>query len=54
MIGALIEDIATWTYEHDKDTFYSQLIPNDKYCVVLSDYGKVVNQHNNYHKLLKF
>lgn len=27
MIGALIGDIAAWTYEHEQDTFWKQLIP---------------------------
>lgn len=28
MIGALIGDLAAWTYENDKDTFFAQLIPD--------------------------
>lgn len=26
MIGAIIGDIAAWTYEHDRETFWNQLI----------------------------
>ena len=26
MIGAIIGDLAAWTYENDKDTFWKQLI----------------------------
>lgn len=48
MIGALIGDIAAWTYEHDKDTFFSQMIPDDTSCVVLSDYGNALLKAGSY------
>lgn len=39
MIGALIGDLAAWTYEHDKDTFWKQLIPNGGRGAEPSVYG---------------
>lgn len=39
MIGALIGDIAAWTYEHDKDTFWKQLIPDGGRGTEPSMYG---------------
>ena len=37
MIGAIIGDIAAWTYEHDRETFWNQLISYDE-KVSLSEY----------------
>lgn len=39
MIGALIGDIAAWTYENDIDTFWKQLIPDKGRAVDISVYG---------------
>lgn len=39
MIGALIGDIAAWTYENDTDTFWKQLIPNKGRVADISVYG---------------
>lgn len=39
MIGALIGDLAAWTYEHDGDTFWKQLIPDKGGNAVPSVYG---------------
>lgn len=39
MIGAIIGDLAAWTYENDKDTFWNQLIPSDFGQVELSVFG---------------
>lgn len=42
MIGALIGDLAAWTYEHDKDTFFKQLIPNEGIDCEPSIYGHTI------------
>ncbi len=42
MIGTLIGDLAAWTYEHDKNMFYKQLIPVDGEGTELSVYGKAL------------
>lgn len=39
MIGALIGDIAAWTYEHEQDTFWKQLIPDGGRGAEPSVYG---------------
>lgn len=39
MIGAIIGDLAAWTYENDRDTFWKQLISNDAKEMELSVYG---------------
>lgn len=39
MIGAIIGDLAAWTYENDKDTFWKQLISEDCEKIELSVYG---------------
>lgn len=39
MIGALIGDLAAWTYEHEQDTFWKQLIPNGGRGAEPSVYG---------------
>lgn len=39
MIGALIGDLAAWTYEHDNDTFWKQLIPDGGRGAEPSVYG---------------
>ena len=39
MIGALIGDLAAWTFDHDKDTFWKQLIPDGGRDAELSVYG---------------
>lgn len=39
MIGAIIGDLAAWTYENDRDTFWKQLISNDAKEIKLSVYG---------------
>ena len=36
MIGAIIGDLAAWTYENDKDTFWKQLISEDCEKIELS------------------
>lgn len=38
MIGAIIGDLAAWTYENDKDTFWKQLISEDCEKIELSVY----------------
>lgn len=40
MIGTLIGDLAAWTYEHDKDMFFRQLVADDGGEAKLSVYGK--------------
>ena len=40
MIGTLIGDLAAWTYEHDKNLFFQQLVTDDGEDVKLSVYGK--------------
>lgn len=39
MVGALIGDLAAWTYEHDNDTFWKQLIPDGGRGAEPSVYG---------------
>lgn len=39
MIGAIIGDIAAWTYEHDREAFWNQLISYDD-KVSLSEFGR--------------
>ena len=39
MIGAIIGDLAAWTYENDKDTFWKQLFSEDCEKIELSVYG---------------
>ena len=39
MIGAIIGDLAAWTYENDRDLFWKQLISNDAKEMELSVYG---------------
>ncbi len=39
MIGAIIEDLAAWTYENDRDTFWEQLISYNYDKIELSLYG---------------
>ena len=58
MIGALIGDIAAWTYEHDKDTFWKQLIPDRGRGAETSVYGHALmraasNMVRNNHSLRK-
>ena len=43
MIGAIIGDIAAWTYEHDRETFWNQLISYDD-KVSLSEFGRAYMQ----------
>lgn len=38
MIGAIIEDLAAWTYENDRDTFWEQLISYNYDKIELSLY----------------
>lgn len=50
MLGAIIGDLAAWTYEHDKDAFYAELIhPEAKLSeiglAVLSMYDLIKNEH---------
>lgn len=40
MIGTLIGDLAAWTYEHDKDMFFQQLVADNGGEAKLSVYGK--------------
>lgn len=40
MIGALIGDLAAWTYEHDKKMFFKQLVADNGGNAQLSIYGK--------------
>ena len=42
MIGALIGDLAAWTYEHDKSMFFSQLVADNGGDAKLSIYGKAL------------
>ena len=39
MIGAIIGDLAAWTYENDRETFWKQLVSNDAKEMKLSVYG---------------
>lgn len=39
MLGAIIGDLAAWTWEHDKDAFYKRLISEE---AKLSEYGATV------------
>ena len=39
MIGAIIGDLAAWTYENDRDRFWNQLISYDYDNVELSLYA---------------
>lgn len=39
MIGAIIGDLAAWTYENDRETFWKQLVSNDAKEMELSVYG---------------
>ena len=39
MLGAIIGDLAAWTWEHDKDAFNKSLISED---AKLSEYGATV------------
>ena len=39
MIGAIIGDLAAWTYENDRDTFWKQLVSNNSKDIELSVYG---------------
>lgn len=39
MLGAIIGDVAAWTYNKDKETFYKQLIPDSFEKVELSVYA---------------
>lgn len=43
MIGAIIGDIAAWTYEHDREAFWNQLISYDD-KVSLSEFGRAYLQ----------
>lgn len=43
MIGAIIGDIAAWTYEHDREAFWNQLISYDD-KVSLSEFGRAYMQ----------
>ena len=38
MIGAIIGDLAAWTYENDRETFWKQLVSNDAKEMELSVY----------------
>lgn len=42
MIGALIGDLAAWTYEHDKKMFFKQLVADNGGNAQLSIYGKAL------------
>ena len=42
MLGALIGDLAAWTYEHDNATFWERLIPENGKGADLSVYGHAV------------
>ena len=42
MIGALIGDLAAWTYEHDKKMFFKQLVADKGGNAQLSIYGKAL------------
>lgn len=39
MLGAIIGDLAAWTYENDRDTFWKQLVSNNSIDIELSVYG---------------
>lgn len=39
MLGAIIGDLAAWTYENDRDTFWKQLVSNNSKDIELSVYG---------------
>ena len=38
MLGAIVGDLAAWTYENDKERFYSSLTSKD---ALLSPFGKI-------------
>lgn len=40
MVGTLIGDLAAWTYEHDKNMFFKQLVADNGGNAELSVYGK--------------
>ncbi len=42
MIGAVIGDLAAWTYEHDQSLFYKQLVADHGGDAQLSVYGRAV------------
>ncbi len=42
MLGAIIGDLAAWTYEHDKDLFYRQLVSDNKRDYELSVYSRAL------------
>ena len=39
MLGAILGDLAAWTYENDRDTFWKQLVSNNSKDIELSVYG---------------
>ena len=36
MLGAIIGDLAAWTYENDRDAFWKQLVSNNSKDIELS------------------
>ncbi len=42
MIGAVIADLAAWTYEHDQSMFYKQLVADQGGDAQLSVYGRAI------------
>jgi len=52
MIGALIGDLAAWTYENDKETFWKQLIPDQGIGAVPSIYGHALMKAASHNMLV--
>lgn len=51
MIGALIGDLAAWTYENDRDTFFLRLLPKDSDLPVPSCYSEALLKAASCHVL---
>lgn len=52
MVGALVGDLAAWTYEHDRDLFFRQLVADDGVDAQLSAYSKALLNAASYNLLI--